>query len=532
MPSKSTQSPPDQIVSLTATELARRIREGELSSAEVVAAHIARIEQVNPRINALVQPLFQQAEAEAAAADELAERSRRGGHEPPPLCGVPVTIKDCFDVRGTDCTLGIDTRVGHPATVDASLVARLRAAGAIVLGKTNTHQGMLLHEADNPVFGRTNHPLSNERTPGGSSGGEAAIVAAHGSPLGLASDLGGSIRHPAHSCGVCGIKPTTGRLTAAGSYRAMPGMRAIALQPGPLVRAVEDVDLAMRVLRDKSRIPRNDDETDDSWPDFRRVRLDGLRIGWFDDDGYFRPSPAARRAVREAADVLAQRGSIVEPFVPPDLREAMRVYVGLVSADGLDSLRRMVRGSRREPQVARQLRLGSIPRSVRKVLRPALRLLGQEFLAEMVEWSGPRTVGQYWDLTTSADACRGRFENAVEQADSGPLDVILMPAHGLPALRHGTALDAMPAASYCFLPNLLGWPAGVVPFTTVGPDEQCDRPDAADRVVRTARQIEADSAGLPMGVQVLAKPWREDLVLAVMRALEEATATAANHPRP
>jgi fatty acid amide hydrolase len=525
-----TESSTDQIVSLTASELARWIRQGDLSSAEVVAAHIERIEQVNPRINAVTQPLYEQARAEAERADQKLARIGDQASKLPPLFGVPVTVKDCFDVRGTDCTLGIDARVGRPAAHDSPLVARLRAAGAIVLGKTNTHQGMLMHEADNPVFGRTNHPLDGERTPGGSSGGEAAIVAALGSPLGLASDLGGSIRHPAHSCGVCGIKPTTGRLTAAGSYRAMPGMQAVALQPGPLVRSVEDVDLAMRVFSEKSKTPRLDDETIDPWPDFRRVSVEGLRIGWLEDDGYFRPAPAIRRATREAVDALADRGAVVEPFTIPEIREAMRIYTGLVSADGLASLRRMVRGSRREAQLARQLRLGSIPRWLRTALQPALKMLGEQYLAELIEWTGRRSVDAYWDLTVEADAYRKRFAAAVEQATSGPLDVIVMPPHGLPALRHGTALDALPAASYCFLPNLLGWPAGVVPFATVQPDEQSDRPELRDRVVRTARRVEQGSSGLPVGVQVLARPWREDVTLAVMTVLEEAA--TASQPTP
>jgi fatty acid amide hydrolase len=519
MLSESAATPACDVVTLTVNELARRIADRELTSSEVVESHIAQIQRVNPQLRAVSQPLFDQARDEARAADSIISGLGKG-EELPRLHGVPLTVKDCFDVVGTDCTLGVSSRVGHPATVDAPLVARLRAAGAIVLGKTNTHQGMLLHESDNPVFGRTNHPRSIERTPGGSSGGEAAIVAAFGSPLGLASDLGGSIRHPAHSCGLCGLKPSTGRLSARGSYRAMPGMRAVALQPGPITRSVEDVDLAMRVLLDNSIIARQDDEVLDPWPDFRDVALEDLRIGWFDDDGYFRPAPAARRAVAEAAQALSRRGATVVRFTPPDVRDMMRIYTGLVTSDGLASLRRLVQGERLDRQVRKQLILGAIPRTARHLLRGVLHVLGEEYLAEMVGWTGRRPVLQYWDLTVEVDEYRQAFARASERDSGAPLDAIVMPAHGLPALRHNTALDVMPAASYCFLPNLLGWPAGVVPYTSVRATEESDRPPRRDRVVRTARRIEQGSQGLPIGVQVLAGPWREDIVLAVMRALE------------
>lgn len=506
------------IIGLSASEMARQIAAGVVSVVEVVDAHIARIEEVNPQINAVVQPLFKKARAAAMLADEVAVRARRQSCDLPPLHGVPVTVKDCFDVRGTDCTLGIKSRVGNPSKKNAPLVARMQRAGAIVLGKTNVHQGMLMHEANNPVFGVTRHPLDKQRTPGGSSGGEAAIIAAGGSPLGLASDLGGSIRQPAHACGLCGLKPTTGRLSNMRTYRAMPGMEAIALQPGPLARTVEDIDLAMRVWLDKSSIGRQPDESADFWPDLHTVSVEELRIGMFEDDGYFCPAPAVRRAVRQAAKWLVDRGATLQLFQPPNIREMMRIYFGLVSADGLGTLARLLQGGPYEPQVARQLRLGGLPRTVRPVVQGFLKIMGENYTKELFGWTGSRTVEQYWNLTLAADQYRQKFSRV---CIDNRLDVILMPPHALPALRHGTALDLLPAASYCFLPNLLGWPAGVVPLTQVQPDEQSDRQAGRDRAIRAAFRVEKTSSGLPVGVQVLAAPWREDRVLAVMQALEQ-----------
>lgn len=167
------------LTSLSATELARRIKAGEVSAVEVVDAHIRRIEAVNPKLNAVVVPLYEQARAQAAAADAAQARGDALGA----LHGVPVTIKECCHVAGTPSTAGLTGQMNHRADRDGPLVSRLRTAGAIVLGKTNVPQLLLYYESDNPVYGRTNNPWNLERSPGGSSGGEGAIIAAGGSPL-------------------------------------------------------------------------------------------------------------------------------------------------------------------------------------------------------------------------------------------------------------------------------------------------------------------------------------------------------------
>src|ERR1051325_10486293 len=189
--------PPMTSTQFSATALAERIAKGELSAVEVVEAHIARIEQVNAQLNAVVVKRYDAARAEAKAAD----RRRAAGEPLGPLHGVPITVKECLDVVGTPSTFGFASRAKDLATADEIHVARLRNAGAIVLGKTNVAQLLLFFESDNPVYGPTNNPWNLERTPGGSSGGEAAIIAAGGSALGIGTDLGGSIRVPAALCG-------------------------------------------------------------------------------------------------------------------------------------------------------------------------------------------------------------------------------------------------------------------------------------------------------------------------------------------
>src|SRR5215813_9485749 len=202
------------ITKLSATELAAVIARGEVSVVEAVEAHIARIEQVNPTLNAVVVKRYTEARAEARAADER----RSWGGALAPLHGVPITIKESLDLTGTPSTYGLTARASALAEHDNFYVARMRAAGAIVLGKTNVSQLLLYVESDNPVYGRTNNPWNQARTSGGSSGGQAAILAAGGSPLGIGTDIGGSVRLPASFCGVTSLKPTAGRLPDDSSF--------------------------------------------------------------------------------------------------------------------------------------------------------------------------------------------------------------------------------------------------------------------------------------------------------------------------
>lgn len=280
----------------SAAEIARRVARREISATEVARTFIQRIEAVNPRLNAVVIPRFEQALAEAAAADE---RQARG--EPlAPLHGVPITVKECFLLTGTKATIGLNSAAYQkPAEADGVMVARLRRAGAIVLGKTNLPQLMIWHECDNPVYGRTNNPWDLERTPGGSTGGEAAIIAARGSPLGLGNDLGGSIRVPCHFCGIHGFKPTSLRLTRRGSAHTLYGFNAIVTQPGPMARHVEDLWLMLQVLADNSDGQDAGEVAPTTLGDPAQVDVSKLRIAvWTDDEIFRRHRPWSGRCAK------------------------------------------------------------------------------------------------------------------------------------------------------------------------------------------------------------------------------------------
>jgi fatty acid amide hydrolase len=441
---------------------------------------------------------------------------------------VPITIKECFHVAGTAATEGIGHFADAVMTTDSPLVARLRRAGAIVLGKTNLPQLMLMHECENPIFGRTDNPWNAERVPGGSSGGEAANIAAGGSPLGLANDIGGSIRFPAHCCGITGIKPTTLRLTNAGTRDNLRGMEAIRPQPGPLARHVEDLYLALRVL---SSVEANEIDSQIApvpLGDPGAVDVADLRIGIWTDDGFFPPSPAAVRAVQEAAEALRQRGAHVEEFQPPEMHEAVRLYFGLMSADGGADASRLLGSSVRDWRVRRLLMLAGAPASLRWLLAKLAALFGQQRTADLLAMIGRRSADGYWQLSLNRAAYAERFFAAWSAAR---LDALMCPPHALPALRHGDTAQLALAGSYLYWVNLLGVPAGVVPITRVLAKEQAGRAPSRDVVLRTAVDVDAASFGLPVGVQVAGRPWREDVVLAVMGALESHFSTTNDYPQ-
>lgn len=503
--------------------LALEIAAGRCSSREAVDAHISRIEAVNPSLNAVVVPLFEEARDGADAADAARRRGETRGR----LSGVPVTIKESFDVAGTPTTLGLSARARRRAAADGVQAARLRAEGAIILGKTNVPQLVILNEADNPVYGRTNNPWNLERTPGGSSGGCAAIVAACGSPLSIGSDIGGSVRFPAHSCGIHSLKPTAGRLTMSGHAPIFDGQEAVPAQPGPLARSVADLQLALQVLAAPGQEIIDPGIAPVALGDMRDVEVSKLRVGVFEDNGVVRPSPSIRRAVAEAARSLTERGVVVEEWNPPGVPEAWELYQAILFADGMKWARRALRGSRRDWRIRGILMGATLPRGLLRLGAWELSLAGQTHLSESLRSLGQRTVADYWRLLERRAQYRARF---IDSLDAGRFDAIICPPNALPAAPHGSSFFLADTLSYGALFNLLGMPAGVVAATRVREDEESDRAPGMDIVERTARKVETGSAGLPVGVQVVARHWREDIVLALMSALEEHFKSQPDYP--
>lgn len=510
-----------EILRLPGVEIAAAVRSGALSAVEVLETYLARIDALNPRLRAIVFPLYDEARARAREIDA----ARRRGETLGLLAGVPVTVKDSFDLRGAPTTIGLESRVSHRAEADSPVVARLRQADAVLVGKTNVPQLMLMFETDNRCYGRTLHPENPHRGAGGSSGGEAAAIAARFAAVGLGSDLLGSIRQPAHVCGVHGFKPTMNRTSMAGSLNALRGMEAIVSQAGPLARHVVDATAFAKLLLEE---PYDDPFTTAlPWRDPATVDLSRLRIGVWDDAPMFQASPAVRRAVREAADVLRGAGAEIVPFAMPDAETAFRYCIMLLAANGGRTAREMIGREKPLPGVELMLRVWGLPPLMRPAVAAAFEARGQKWRGKLTRWARACSAGEYWQLL---QARKEYVRGVMQQWRAQQLDVILAPPHGLPALRHGTATDVVIAGVYSFVANLLGVPAGTVAATRVRPDEEGDRPPGRQLNEIAARLNDAESVGLPVGVQVLALHGRDDVCLAVMQALETEFAKRPDYP--
>jgi fatty acid amide hydrolase len=511
---------------LGAVELAARIRSGALRAEAVMAAHLQRIEAVDGRLNAVVVRRFDEARAEARAADA----QRDAGGPLPPLHGVPITIKESFDVAGTPTTGGIVGRRDHRAAEDSPLVARLRAAGAIVVGKTNLAQLLFFVESSNPLYGRVSNPWDLTRTAGGSSGGEAAIIAAGGSPLGLGSDIGGSVRIPAHFCGISSLKPTAHRLPPLGSINSLIGpQEAVVDSAGLLGRRVEDLALALSIVAAPGL-----QAYDPSLPpvplgDPSAVEPRGLRVGFFADDGFHAATPALGRAVREAADALAARGATVVEWRLPDAHEAVRLYAGLLGADGTARLQQLTDGTAVDPNIRMLTLLGPRRPLVRRMVAGILASFGQRRMSVGARSWGRFNVEEYWRLLEERRGWRAKFFTALDEAR---LDALLCPPMPGAAFPHGFNNRIGISNHYCLVANLLGLPAGVVAATRVRPGEEATPvTKTRDVGLRALGEAERGSAGLPVGVQVLARPFQDHVVLALMALLETHFRAQPDYPQ-
>jgi amidase len=423
------------------------------------------VELVNPRINAVVELFAERALSEARNADDARARGENVG----PLRGVPFSVKDSLELEGTVCTAGTLGRRGAAASAeDATLVARLRRAGAIPIAKTNLPDLLFAFESDNLLFGATNNPYDLTRTSGGSSGGEAALIASCGSPFGLGSDAAGSVRLPAAYCGIAGIKPTSGRLPRTGHFPPAGGWIETLWQIGPMARRVEDLCALMPLL--VSGDGRDTSVMDVPFQNPAEVRLADLRVAFYTDNGIAAPTSEVSGVIHAAAGALADDVEAVEEDRPACLAQAYELEMNLLGADGGDSIREYAR------------HLGS------ERLHPLL----TGWLDKLEPYRGDLAdFARYW--------ARLDLYRAEMLAFLRKYDVLLCPVYTQPALPHGASIvdESFRGFSHTMAYNLTGWPAAVV---------RCGE----------------SSDGLPIAVQVVTRPFREDIALRVAGRLEEA----------
>ena len=401
----------DSVLTLSATQEARLIRERKISAEELINAHLRQIERINPTLNAVTELLADHARDEARGVDRALARGESVGL----LGGVPFSIKDSIEVAGTVCTAATTGRAyAAPSTRDAELVARLRRAGAIPIAKTNLPDLLFAFESDNLLFGRTNNPYDPSRTSGGSSGGEAALIAACGSPMGLGSDCAGSVRLPAAFCGIAALKPTSGRLCRIGHFPPAGGWIEALWQIGPMARYVEDLQLMMGLLADS----------------YARPLPEHFQIAFYTENGIASPTPEVASVVEAAARELN-----AEERRPACLPAAYDLEMKLLGPDGGDSLREYL------------VQLGST--RVHPLLTAWLDKL-EPYRTDL------RGFQNYW---AEWDQYRASMAEFLERYDA-----IVCPAYIEPALPHGASIidRNFRGFSHTMAYNLAGLPVAVV----------------------------------------------------------------------
>jgi len=439
------------------SELTGLLQARSVSPVELVQALLDQIARVNPELNAIVtlapDVIDHAREAEAALMK---------GQSIGALHGIPLTIKDTIETEGLRTTSGSRIRSGYVPSRDAPSVARLRSAGALVLGKTNTAEMAMDYTADNPVFGRTKNPHNHSLTPGGSSGGEAAAIASFMSPGGLGSDLAGSIRIPAHFCGIAGLKPTTGRVPGELQFPPSSGPYSLGAVIGPLARTVADLRILFRVLADEKSV-------------VSKEAIKGLKFVWYSNDGIAPVTAETIQAVSNAARALRDEQMIGEECLPPNMDRANDLWLKVFSRASVVQLRDVYSGRENE---------------------------GGSFVSWRLKTADELptpTLDQY--ITYWMERDRLRAELLTWMFDH---PILICPVGATPAYAHdslrvtvnGNSMGNFRAFSYSQAFNLFDLPAATVP---------------AGR----------SSDGLPIGVQIVGRPNEEELVLAVAEVVEK-----------
>lgn len=450
---------------LSAVAILNKIKANKLTVSDVTNAFIQRIEQINPSINAIVQYHPQALLQQALQADVL----HKNGGKLPPLYGLPISIKDTFHVKGFKSSKGCISLFNKISPYDATVVARLRAAGAMIFGLTNVPELLLSYETDNLLYGRSNNPYDLQRTPGGSSGGQAALIAAGGISAGIGNDAGGSIRQPAHYCGICAHKPTHGLVPQTGTFPTNGlGLGAQLLAVGPMARHVEDLILLMNIIVGP------DDKDPHCVPvSFQRVQTvnpRSLRIGYFfENPTGNEPTTDTINAITKVIQLLQSEGFNVRENYPSILNNVYRLHLEtfIFGGNGGESVKRLFN----------------------KLGQEEISPLAQNFLktASQTHFS----ITELRERLVEIEQFRYSMMEFMEN-----YDIILSPVTATPAHLHGETWKSLRDVGYIIAHNLTGWPATVIPCGYA-------------------------KNGLPIGLQIAAKPWHDHLSLALALKIQQ-----------
>lgn len=496
---------------ISATRILHLINTGTITSRKVVEHFMKKIELFNPSLNAVVIKLFEDALEQADAADKLLKQGKKTGV----LHGLPFTIKECLDLKGTPSTFGL-LRRQHDFPVSTDIyVKTLQKEGAIVLGKTNVSQLLATIESQNPVYGTTNNPYSNHHTAGGSSGGEGAIISVGGSPIGLGTDIGGSVRIPAAFNGICAIKPTSNRTIDKARFLERPLNLPIKSVTGILANHAEDLQLFLEVIN------RVSNEKTKPLKNFKEVDYSSLKVGYMISDNLFEPSISIKRGVLESIEQLNDLGIKTTLFKPPNLAEVEEIYTRILTNDKMPLFTENLQNEKAIGLLRGYLLLVNSPNFVREAIYYLSKIFKQKTIRRTVRFFGGKGEDNLRQLSLKLSEFTKKYLLVMNNSPIGRLDAIISPVFPLPAILHNTADRIGLGGTYTIQNNVLGFPAGVATVSKVKKEETISRSPSFDIIERTATKNEKKSVGLPVSIQISARPWNDHIVIALIDKLHK-----------
>ncbi|KAK0203926.1 amidase signature enzyme [Desarmillaria ectypa] len=492
-------------------DLVASVQSGACDPSDILVAYSKQALKAHAKTNCLSEIMI-------ASAEIRAKECNKNG----PLAGVPVSLKDSVGVKGWDSTIGYSAWVGQPMEEDGQLVRLLRDAGAVPFVKTTIPITLLSFESSSDLFGRTTNPHNPAYSPGGSSGGEAALLAFGGSRIGLGTDVAGSVRTPSHYSGVYTIRSSTTRFPKLGGATSIPGQEGVAAVCSPMARTLADLETFWKAVIIQK--PWDYDHTCINLP-WREVDLSKKKLKWgvMWDDGVVLPSPACKRALYSVVETLQNHGHEVFTVPAPSPYEGLKIAFQLLLADGGKTVMQPFQlGEANDPGVRQARIMFSLPHWMRRLYVWYLRYLrGDKIYAGLVERCYEKSITEYWLLVAQREAYRRRWFDMWNKHD---LDFLLTVPNALPAVPHGGMKEGFKSCGYTFLFNLLDYTAGVLPVTHV--NEKLDALEEFEprNAVEAGAYKDYDSAkmdGLPVGVQVVGRKLEEEKVMEGMKLIEK-----------
>ncbi|EMD95721.1 hypothetical protein COCC4DRAFT_67555 [Bipolaris maydis ATCC 48331] len=502
-------------------ELVQDVQKQITSPVDILRAYGKVAVKAQEKTNCVTEILFPEAEEWAEKEVNL-----KG-----PLAGIPVSLKDSIQVKGFDISVGYSRNTGKPATEDGVMVKLLKDAGAVPFVKTNLPTTLLSFESTNDVWGRTKNPHNDKYSPGGSTGGESALLAFGGSRIGIGSDVAGSVRAPAHFSGCYSIRCSTGRWPKVGMNTSMAGQEGIPSVFSPMARTLNDLTYFTRSFIQMK--PWKYDYTvhpiewrDEIEEEYKEKKK--LRIGVMRTDHVVDPSPACARALDETAKALAAEGHEVFDVEPPSPYEALQIASQLLLSDGGGVFLSHFRtGEWNDPGAAQMVKYMRLPRFIKYIHYLYLKYIkGDSIWAGLLRDWHPKTAHEHWQLVGRREAFKQNFFQWWEE--KAKMDVMLTPPNATPAVPHGGMHDAVSSCGYTFLFNLLDYSVGVIPVTHVDAKEDALPPNFQLKKLNGVAQgaykhYDAEKMeGLPVAVQVVGRRLEEEKVLAIMERVEDA----------